>query len=343
MEVDHHETTALPDGRGAEVEPLEGGGAIVWLRRRSRPRPARCGSDLLGHDPGVRVGTGRRERGLRSLELLAVLAMHPEGMTAEQLALALYGERGKAVTIRAQVHRVRLYLGARSVETHPYRLNVPVEADWLEVSRRRGRRAAARGAAVVSGPVAGGFRRPGDRRGACAARGVIATLDPDHWRPGAAHALAGAPVGRRRSRGGSRARRSSSMRRSASGWRRPPRRQRSLVGFRAAPSPYRQRRFTRRRRLGLLRAFAQSTAQAIAIGTTERNPRCSPSGSGHGRRGHSCRGSHLRGAGPVNALTPKVTPYRRTVRRGSNVFRVKLPNRRNSRLRSERRKGQSVS
>ena len=90
---------------------------------------------MLGQDASVQVGTGRRERGLRSLELLAVLAMHPEGMTAEQLALALYGERGKAVTIRAQVHRVRMYLGARSVEPHPYRLNVPVEADWLEVSR----------------------------------------------------------------------------------------------------------------------------------------------------------------------------------------------------------------
>jgi hypothetical protein len=45
--------------------------------------------------------------------------MRPEGMTTEQLALALYGERGKAVTIRAQVHRVRMYLGARSVDTHP--------------------------------------------------------------------------------------------------------------------------------------------------------------------------------------------------------------------------------
>jgi hypothetical protein len=61
--------------------------------------------------------------------------MHREGMTTEQLALALYGERGKAVTIRAQVHRVRMCLGATSVETHPYRLTVPVEADWTEVRR----------------------------------------------------------------------------------------------------------------------------------------------------------------------------------------------------------------
>jgi hypothetical protein len=125
----------LPHGRCGELEPLEGGGAILWLSGRSRGRSSRLRLQLLGQDAGVQLGAGRRERGLRSLELLAVLAMHPEGMTTEQLALALYGERGKAVTIRAQVHRIRMFLGARSVETQPYRLNVPVDADWLEVTR----------------------------------------------------------------------------------------------------------------------------------------------------------------------------------------------------------------
>jgi hypothetical protein len=125
----------LPDGRGGAVEPLQGGGAIFWLRQRLRTSPARLRLQLLGHDASARLGPSRRERGLRSLELLAVLAMHPEGLTTEQLALALYGESGKAVTIRAQVHRVRMYLGAGSVETHPYRLTVPVEADWVDVRR----------------------------------------------------------------------------------------------------------------------------------------------------------------------------------------------------------------
>jgi hypothetical protein len=129
------DATVLPDGRGGELEPLRGGGAIFWLRQRALTSPPQLRLQLLGQDASVRLGTGRRERGLRSLELLAVLAMHPEGMTTEQLALALYGERGKAVTIRAQVHRIRMCLGARSVETHPYRLAVPVEADWTEVTR----------------------------------------------------------------------------------------------------------------------------------------------------------------------------------------------------------------
>jgi hypothetical protein len=125
---------ALPDGRVGEVQALVGG-AILWLPRRARPRRSRLRLQLLGHDSSVTLGTGRRERGLRSLELLALLAMHPDGMTAEQLALGLYGERGKAVTVRAQVHRVRTYLGQSALTTHPYRLNVALDADWLEVRR----------------------------------------------------------------------------------------------------------------------------------------------------------------------------------------------------------------
>jgi hypothetical protein len=128
-------TMILPDGRDGELELLEDGGAIVWLRRQARVRPAPLRLQLLGQEASAQLATGRRERGPRSLELLAVLAMHPEGMTTEQLALAMYGERGKAVTIRGQVHRLRTCLGARSLEPHPYRLVVPIEADWLEVTR----------------------------------------------------------------------------------------------------------------------------------------------------------------------------------------------------------------
>ncbi len=86
-----------------------------------------------GNGNGKRHGNGDDERGLRSLELLAVLAMHPDGLTAEEIALALYGESGKAVTIRAQVHRVRTRLGKNMVQTQPYRLAGQFEADWLQV------------------------------------------------------------------------------------------------------------------------------------------------------------------------------------------------------------------
>jgi hypothetical protein len=90
---------------------------------------------LLGPSADARLGSARPERALRSLELLAVLAMHSEGLTAEQLALALYGERGKTVTVRVQVHRLRTHLGHRALQTQPYRLTDSYDADSLEVAR----------------------------------------------------------------------------------------------------------------------------------------------------------------------------------------------------------------
>jgi hypothetical protein len=55
-------------------------------------------------------------------------------MTAEQLALALYGEAGKPQTVRVELFRLRKLLGP-AIETQPYRLAVPVEADFLSVER----------------------------------------------------------------------------------------------------------------------------------------------------------------------------------------------------------------
>lgn len=127
--------SAPPPELVGDREPLGSAGTIVWLRRRTRPRPARLRLRLLGHDATAQMGGGEAERGLRSLELLALLAMHPEGLTTEQLALGVYGERGKAVTIRAQVHRVRAWLGADRLTANPYRLELGIEADWLDVRR----------------------------------------------------------------------------------------------------------------------------------------------------------------------------------------------------------------
>jgi hypothetical protein len=120
------------DGRIWEPEHVDGG-VILWLRGRTGARGAQLALHLLGNQASARLGDSG-ERGLRSLELLAVLAMHPEGMSAEQLALALYGEQGKTVTVRAQVHRVRAQFGER-LRTQPYRLAGRVRADWLEVGR----------------------------------------------------------------------------------------------------------------------------------------------------------------------------------------------------------------
>ena len=179
---------------------LPGGGAILWFGRRVRCNAPTLRLRLLGHETGAWLSHGPTESGLRSLELLAVLAMHPEGMNAEQLAVSMYGERGNPATIRAQVHRVRIKLGERAMTAAPYRLAVPVEADWLEVDRliREGRPAAALRA--YSGSLLPGSDAPDvvearELLEESLRRSVLTTADPDllsEWlaRPAGAHDLA---------------------------------------------------------------------------------------------------------------------------------------------------------
>jgi hypothetical protein len=168
---------------GVELQPLEGGAAIAWFPSRRRRQP-RLRLRFLGHGASARLDTARTERGLRSLELLAVLAMHPEGLSAEQLALALYGERGKTVTVRAQVHRVRASLGEHVLDTQPYRLLAAIDADWTAVEElvKQGRSAEA--LAAYPGPLLPASDAPEivDARGLLEEslrRSVLTSADPD--------------------------------------------------------------------------------------------------------------------------------------------------------------------
>ncbi|MBO0767395.1 MAG: GAF domain-containing protein [Solirubrobacterales bacterium] len=124
----------LPDGRHAQVEPLDDDGAILWIATAAQDQPP-LHLDMLGTSPHAWFDGVPSERRLRALEILTLLALNPGGLTAEQLALGLYGERGRTVTVRAQVHRLRMQIGEQAITTQPYRLAVPVEADWLEVER----------------------------------------------------------------------------------------------------------------------------------------------------------------------------------------------------------------
>jgi hypothetical protein len=71
----------------------------------------------------------------RHSEIVVLLAAHERGLSAEQLALELFGEHGKPVSVRAELSRLRRLLGA-VLDADPYRLAVPVEADFLDVRRR---------------------------------------------------------------------------------------------------------------------------------------------------------------------------------------------------------------
>jgi hypothetical protein len=135
-------TLTLPDGSHATLEPLREG----FLLRPDGPArtptaPPRLRLSFLGAlEPLVTVDGREQLLSLRHAEILAALAMHPRGLTAEQLALELYGDAGNPVTVRAEIHRLRLQLGDGVVRTRPYRLAADVHADFLDVrsALRRG-------------------------------------------------------------------------------------------------------------------------------------------------------------------------------------------------------------
>ncbi|MBN9736998.1 GAF domain-containing protein [Pseudonocardia sp. P1] len=123
----------LDGGVEGFVEPLGEG----WLLRvPSAEEPVRPALTLpfLGARTPVVHRDGRPVRlGLRHAEVLTLLALRPEGMTAEQLAVALYGDDGRPITVRAEMHRLRRQIGEDLVRTQPYRLAARVDADFLRL------------------------------------------------------------------------------------------------------------------------------------------------------------------------------------------------------------------
>jgi GAF domain len=142
------EKIRLDDGREAVVEPLAEGfllrtpGRSAAIRRRALS--LRFMGD--GHPAAVLDGAPIALT-LRPAELLATLALHPDGLTADRLALLLYGEDGNPTTVRGEILRLRSVIGAGVLRTRPYRLDADVDTDFGAVRR-----------AVAAGRVADALR-----------------------------------------------------------------------------------------------------------------------------------------------------------------------------------------
>lgn len=70
----------------------------------------------------------------RHSEILALLLLRPEGLSAEQPAIELYGDFGRPVSVRAELSRLCRLLGDH-LETHPYRIGPRVEWDFSMLER----------------------------------------------------------------------------------------------------------------------------------------------------------------------------------------------------------------
>ncbi|SOB81546.1 helix-turn-helix domain-containing protein [Streptomyces sp. 1331.2] len=155
------------DGSGAvTAEQVEGARLRLDLRRPDRPELSVRGA----------VGSWSHPLSPRHAELLLLLATGREGRTAAQLAEALFGDAGRTVTVRAELSRLRRYLGGLLAH-RPYRIAesvlVTVDApddpyDLLPASSapavRRLRAALAAGTARLPGaaPPVPAPRTPGD-------------------------------------------------------------------------------------------------------------------------------------------------------------------------------------
>ena len=124
---------ALGEHGDGLLEPLAEGWLLRLQRRGARPRPV-LALPFLRADRPIACLNGRPVRlSLRHAEILTLLALNPEGFTADGLATALHGDAGKSVTVRAEVHRLRSVLDARVLRTQPYRLHCRVDADFVAV------------------------------------------------------------------------------------------------------------------------------------------------------------------------------------------------------------------
>ncbi|MCJ0980310.1 GAF domain-containing protein [Rhodococcus sp. ARC_M12] len=121
----------LPTLGVCDFEPLPGG----WLVRPASTTDsgvADVGSTRIRIDlrssqkPRIEVrsevGEWTHEPTPRHAEILYLLATHRQGRTAAQMAADLFGDDGRAITVRAEMSRLRKHL-AGIISTQPYRLD----------------------------------------------------------------------------------------------------------------------------------------------------------------------------------------------------------------------------
>ncbi|MEW2481489.1 GAF domain-containing protein [Mycobacterium sp. NPDC049093] len=106
------------------AEPAETETARLTVLGADRPRWRMA--DAAGR-PQSSILTGRHA------DILVLLIRHPEGLSADHLAMLLDDKDLDVVTVRAEVSRLRRVIGSSYIESRPYRLLAPVASDMGDV------------------------------------------------------------------------------------------------------------------------------------------------------------------------------------------------------------------
>ncbi len=151
-----------PPAGALRLEPLpHGEGHIVFRARGADTGLPVLRLEALGRERArVRVGDVELELSRRHSEVLAVLALHRDGLTHAELGEAVYGTATKGVTVRAEICRLRKALGP-VLTASPYRLVADLRADFLEVERLLSRGCASAALAAYPGELLPGSHAPG--------------------------------------------------------------------------------------------------------------------------------------------------------------------------------------
>jgi hypothetical protein len=186
----------LPDGRELAVEPLAEGFLLRSVQKSSavKRRSALSLRFMTDGSPTAVLNGTPIPLTLRPAELLTALAMHPGGLTAEKLALWLYGEDGNPTTVRGEILRLRGVIGSDVLRTRPYRLDADVDSDFGTARRALRAGQTAEALRVGGGPLlprsdAPEIRDLRDELDATLRRDVLASDDLDLLAAFAEHPL----------------------------------------------------------------------------------------------------------------------------------------------------------
>lgn len=141
--------------------------------RRAHPAPsAPARLRVLGAArPTLERGAATTRLTLRHAEILLLLALSPDGMSGDDLAMRLDERDLDAVTVRVEMSRLRAVLGTAALGSRPYRLIGPLDVDATGLRRLVEAGDATRALREYIGPVLPASQAPG----------VVAVRDELHW------------------------------------------------------------------------------------------------------------------------------------------------------------------
>lgn len=160
--------TDEPFLRAAPTRPAPGGTLDLRLLGRAEARL-----------DGARLLITRRQ-----VEILALLALHPGGLSLDALHAHLYGDRHVSrATLKAEVSHLRTLLGG-GISSRTYRIAIPVRCDAAEVLAflRAGRlldAVAAYGGELLAGTNAPGLTEYGNYLAVAVREALLATPEPE--------------------------------------------------------------------------------------------------------------------------------------------------------------------